>query len=492
MATTKYGTWLTINGQNVFRTVIEYSVTSDGDTTATIQLVTKVQYGTITSWPGNVGRSATITATVNGNAATSTATLNFTRNGTQTLGTRSVTVTKTHATQSIDVRSYVSVLLNGTTAVGSLANGTQSVGAKKSYAVKFDANGGDAASLPAAQTKWYGETLKLSTTIPTRSGCTFLGWCTDKNGVGVNYDPGSNYTANAAVTLYAIWLGVSVPTIECERTDSEGAESDEGTYGTLAASWQAIGSTAADVTVTATNVTTGATITLDGDTTGSKAAQKSVTGNVSALFGADEGQAGTLDADTRYTIRVTVTATAKNAYSGQTVTARATAYVAYAYITMDFRVGGHGVSFGKTAVRDGFDVAMTPIYLGAAPTHDTDRSTSNAVNIITPNATDVTVTAAQAKTWGKVAQVYVRFTNRADLSVPASGNITNLTVGTLADAFRPAMVGAGQSYGDNAGQCWYYLSAGGEIQLGAVEGTGAARTIAAGTTFNCCLTYILA
>lgn len=486
---TKNGSWGWHSGSDGWRSVLVYS-TSETDTTYTISTTLQIEMVGEYGIEEEVIRGTVTIGTGSGSTSTKTmpSSTSYPAGTKTTILSKSRTYTKGSSTQSVAVScTVVDVGMDETSTVSASFTVPQ-----RTYDVKYNANGGDTSSVPATQKKIQGTTLKLSTTIPTRSGCTFLGWCTDKNGVGVNYDPGSNYTANAAVTLYAIWLGVSVPTIECERTDSEGAESDEGTYGTLAASWQAIGSPAADVTVTATNVTTGASITLDGDTTGSKAAQKSVTGNVSALFGADEGQAGALDADTRYTIRVTVTATAKNAYSGQTVTARATAYVAYAYISMDFRVGGHGVSFGKTAVRDGFDVAMTPIYLGAAPTHDTDRSTSNAVNIITPNATDVTVTAAQAKTWGKVAQVYVRFTNKADLSVPASGNITNLTVGTLADAFRPAMVGAGQSYGDNAGQCWYYLSAGGEIQLGAVEGTGAARTIAAGTTFNCCLTYILA
>lgn len=70
------------------------------------------------------------------------------------------------------------------------------------YAVNFNANGGTGA--PAAQTKTYGVALTLSSTVPTRTNYIFLGWATSSTGA-VAYQPGGSYTANAAVTLYAIW-----------------------------------------------------------------------------------------------------------------------------------------------------------------------------------------------------------------------------------------------------------------------------------------------
>lgn len=78
-----------------------------------------------------------------------------------------------------------------------------SVPAKQKYAVTYNANGGSGA--PSAQTKWYGETLTLSGTKPTRAGYTFLRWSTNAAGTGTNYSPGTAYTANVALTLYAIW-----------------------------------------------------------------------------------------------------------------------------------------------------------------------------------------------------------------------------------------------------------------------------------------------
>lgn len=72
-----------------------------------------------------------------------------------------------------------------------------------SYKISYNANGGSGA--PGAQTKWKDQTLKLSTTKPTRTGHSFLGWSTSSTATSATYAAGSNYTANSAVTLYAVW-----------------------------------------------------------------------------------------------------------------------------------------------------------------------------------------------------------------------------------------------------------------------------------------------
>ena len=72
----------------------------------------------------------------------------------------------------------------------------------KTYTVNFDANGGTGA--PAAQTKTHGTALTLSATVPTRPEYVFDGWATSPGGA-VAYLPGASYTANANVTLYAVW-----------------------------------------------------------------------------------------------------------------------------------------------------------------------------------------------------------------------------------------------------------------------------------------------
>jgi len=84
---------------------------------------------------------------------------------------------------------------------------TITIPARPSYSVSFNANGGSGA--PAAQTKWYNESLTLSSTTPTRTGYTFNGWNTKSDGSGTNYAKGASYTGNAALTLYAKWTAVT-------------------------------------------------------------------------------------------------------------------------------------------------------------------------------------------------------------------------------------------------------------------------------------------
>ena len=71
------------------------------------------------------------------------------------------------------------------------------------YTVSYNANGGSGA--PASQTKSENVAITLSSTKPTRSGYTFLGWSTSSTATSPTYYPGSSYTANASVTLYAVW-----------------------------------------------------------------------------------------------------------------------------------------------------------------------------------------------------------------------------------------------------------------------------------------------
>ena len=74
---------------------------------------------------------------------------------------------------------------------------------KDSYTVSYDANGGTGA--PSSQVKKYGETLKLRTEIPTRSGYDFLGWAESSTATSATYLAGVNYSENAGITLYAVW-----------------------------------------------------------------------------------------------------------------------------------------------------------------------------------------------------------------------------------------------------------------------------------------------
>lgn len=74
---------------------------------------------------------------------------------------------------------------------------------KVTYTVSYNSNGGSGA--PSNQTKTAGVSLTLSTTKPTRAGYTFKHWNTNTTDTGTAYNPGASYTANAALSLYAIW-----------------------------------------------------------------------------------------------------------------------------------------------------------------------------------------------------------------------------------------------------------------------------------------------
>lgn len=92
-----------------------------------------------------------------------------------------------------------------------------------SYTVTYNANGGTNA--PTTQTKNQQQALTLSSNQPTREGYTFLGWSTSSNG-SVQYRPGSQYTENRNVTLYAVWQA-SVVTIKYDANGGTNAPAEQ-------------------------------------------------------------------------------------------------------------------------------------------------------------------------------------------------------------------------------------------------------------------------
>lgn len=103
-----------------------------------------------------------------------------------------------------------------------------SVPALASYTVSYNVNGGS--GKVSTQTKWKDQTLTLSTTKPTRTGYTFKGWATSASG-SVAYASGASYTANASVTLYAVWQAITY-TVSYNANGGSGAPSSQTkTYG---------------------------------------------------------------------------------------------------------------------------------------------------------------------------------------------------------------------------------------------------------------------
>lgn len=113
--------------------------------------------------------------------------------------------------------------------------------AKTKYTVSYNGNStynsytnSTVSNLPGNDNKWYNETFNVSSTVPTKASTTVNGptvtfnynysgstnttdtpidtyiytfskWNTSSNGTGTNYNSGSSYTTNEAITFYAVW-----------------------------------------------------------------------------------------------------------------------------------------------------------------------------------------------------------------------------------------------------------------------------------------------
>ncbi|MDO4544186.1 MAG: InlB B-repeat-containing protein [Clostridia bacterium] len=81
-----------------------------------------------------------------------------------------------------------------------------------SYKVTYNGNGNnDVTNLPSTQTKSKGGSVTISSQVPVRSGYTFTGWNTAKDGKGTAYAAGTVYKTDKNLTLYAQWT-VTTPT----------------------------------------------------------------------------------------------------------------------------------------------------------------------------------------------------------------------------------------------------------------------------------------
>ena len=99
------------------------------------------------------------------------------------------------------------------------ANSTFYAVYSKPLSVTFNANGGSGAPSSQSVTRYYNSygnystaSLTLSSTKPTRSGYTFLGWSTSSSATSASYSAGGNITLTANTTLYAVWSENQVTT----------------------------------------------------------------------------------------------------------------------------------------------------------------------------------------------------------------------------------------------------------------------------------------
>ena len=198
------------------------------------------------------------------------------------------------------------------------------------YAVKYDANGGSGA--PGNQTKTYGVTLKLSTTKPTRTNYNFKGWGTSASATTVTYAAGANYTANAAITLYAVWelayLKPRIVNLSIIRCNSSGAAADDGTNALVSFDWEC------DKAVT--SIVIKRKLSEDSTWVSSTLSPSGTSGTVNQVIGSNS-----MSAESSYDIHITVTDGGGSSYTVGTLPSMKFA--------IDCLAGGKGVAFGKTA-----------------------------------------------------------------------------------------------------------------------------------------------
>lgn len=337
-----------------------YTVTANNAVTVPIAVVFKSY-----SWNGTKSATKTITLNVSVPAWTSY-NVTYNANG----GSGAPSTQKKWKGQSLTLSSTVPTRTGYTFKGWSTSSGSTTVAYKPSYVyvseapltlyavwelitykIEYSANGGSGA--PATQTKKYGVALKLSSTIPTREKYNFKGWGISASSTVVKYPAGGNYTANAAIKLFAIWeLAYTKPKISnltvTRYSDGSptGEPSDSGTYAYVSFDWSTF-QLPATITVTQS----------PGNISYSTEYTEALTQNYRRGW-------GNLNPDTTYMFTITVSDGDGRDYSTTlTRTLPGTKFV------IDFRNGGTGVAIGKSAELEGvLDIAhethfREPVYV---------------------------------------------------------------------------------------------------------------------------------
>ena len=184
------------------RVRLVYNITSQTGGAATITWI--LDYVPTSGYPASTnGTARNWTIAIDGQIRSGSYNINGVSGATR-ISTGTITVNKQGSARNISLSASFGFDLtwSGTYAGTLTTTGTLKIDAKQSSTVSYNANGGTGA--PGSQTKWYGEILTLSSTRPTRSGYTFVGWATSSGGSAV-YQPGGKYGDDKSVTLYAVW-----------------------------------------------------------------------------------------------------------------------------------------------------------------------------------------------------------------------------------------------------------------------------------------------
>ena len=281
------------------------------------------------------------------------------------------------------------------------------------YTVSYDANGGSGA--PDSQTKSHDVTLTLSSTVPTKTNYNFLGWGTSASSTSAAYSAGGSYTANAAITLYAVWqLAYKKPRItnlKLTRADSSGNVSDSGTYYNCYFEW------ATDYAVTSSS----GRLKKSTDTSWSASDSLGLSGT-SGTVNASAWGSGNLSTEYSYDIQFTIS----DSNDSTTVTGT----IPSLNFAIDFKSGGKGVAIGKAAEKDAFDIGMDTYIDGVKITGDSLRLSSITIN----NTTDDTTTNWQSQ--GNLSVRYYHENDQLNEQPSTYGFLLNLTGETWPDVYQ--------------------------------------------------------
>lgn len=370
----------------------------------------------------------------------------------------SVTINRTTAAQTIYFKTEVRSEGNAYWSVATTQS-TDTLNALASYTISYNANSGSGA--PSSQTKWYGKTLTLSGTKPTRTNYNFLGWGTSSTATTATYQPGGTYPAsnNANATLYAVWkLAYKAPTISnlvvYRASDANGTADDEGTYAHMTFGWSvdtSISGNAGSKYLWAVKPKEVSSFGTDTEVPISGAS-----GSVSVSLGSGSSVDGSYD------VRLTVVDTSSNTINFTTKYAVLTP----AFFTLDFGRDGHSIGVGTVASETENGVVFGSGMPVTLPKRDgtIERNTTNCSSLgtswIGTNGVEASVSFIDATIKNALA---------------SSGNVV---VATLPAGFRPRA----NRYiccVEKAG-LWARITAGGEVRIS--NRTGA--SYAAGSTFT--------
>ena len=368
-------------------------------------------------------------------------------NSSVTLCAKEMYVPKTHGQQSIDTRANIRI--NGAYAGLSEAVLALTVAAKPSHTVSFNANGGSGA--PGNVTKWWGESLTIPNTKPTRANYTFLGWSETANGT-VQYQPGQSYvgTSDSNYTLYAVWkLNSLPPTISsyyAYRCDAAGNAQDDGTYVKHVAVWHV--DTAHDTSNQCTSLKFGYKDSSGWHDYDVVVASSGTSGTSSILPGGYQ-------ASSTYELRCTLT--------DKHATVQSFTTVGPAAFILDFSADGKGIGIGQAAPNAGTNVYGNPLNL------------NGTVNINGMRAAD-SIDAKQSQKWDNI-ELHATCVNRTvtvNVQHPTGSNAmvedinTQTEIGYIKPGYRPPyLYGAVAAYQDGTAvyvevepsgkvKCWRY------------------------------------